>query len=275
MGKLFYEKENERVYIAIEFEEILYEKISKYQNIKIAESKDFGRILILDGVIQTTTKDEYVYHEMITHVPLSAHPSPKNILIIGGGDGGVIKEALKHETVEKIDLVEIDEEVIKVSKEYLPEISYGLNNEKVNIFVEDGFYFLKNKKCEYDVIIVDSADPVGPAEKLFKEEFYISIYEALRDDGLFVCQSEAPLFSGNLLKEVYGYIRKLFPIAKVYTAQIPTYSIGLFSFTLGSKKYDPLEIKNLPKGELKYYNDDIHKACFALPNFIKTIIAAN
>jgi len=253
---------------------VLFEK-TQYQEMSIIETKQFGKMLVLDGTVQTTEADEFVYHEMITHVPLFAHPSPENVLVIGGGDGGAIREILKHPAVKKAVLVEIDNRVVEASKEFLPAISCALNDERASVIIADGVEYVKQQKAFFDVIMVDSTDPVGPAVGLFKADFYNSIYNALRDDGIFVAQTESPFFHKNLIKSVYSDVRSIFPIAKVYTCSIPTYPSGFWSFTIGSKKYDPADIDDTRFSvsfNTEYYSPGIHKAAFKLPRFLERIL---
>lgn len=193
-------------------------------------------MLLLDGIVQTTEKDEYVYHEMITHIPLFTHPNPKKVLVVGGGDGGTIREVLKHPSVEKAVLCEIDEEVIKASKEFLPTISCALDNPKCEIFIGDGIKYVHEHKNEFDIIIVDSTDPFGAAEGLFGGSFYKEIYQALTAEGIFVAQTETPFYLPEVVKKVYDDAKTVFSITKLFMAAIPTYPSGYWSFTIGSKK---------------------------------------
>ncbi|MDD4492993.1 MAG: polyamine aminopropyltransferase [Eubacteriales bacterium] len=252
----------------------LHTEKTEYQELAIIDTEQFGRMLVLDGTVQTTINDEFVYHEMITHIPLFTHKSPENVLVIGGGDGGTIREIIKHKEVKRAVLVEIDGRVVELSKQYLPEISCALGDPKVDVRIEDGIEYVKKHKGEFDVILVDSTDPVGPAEGLFAEDFYKSIFDCLKDDGIFVEQTESPFFHGELIKNVYSNMAKLFPVARLYTCPIPTYPGGYWSFTMGSKKYDPLktDIVKIYDVKTRYYTPEIHKSAFALPAFVKEII---
>lgn len=247
---------------------------TEFQELALIETEQFGRMLVLDGTVQTTIEDEFVYHEMISHVPLFTHKNPKKVLVIGGGDGGAIREIIKHPSVEKAVLCEIDGRVIEVSKEYLPEISCALSDKRVEVLVADGIKYVKENKGEFDVILVDSTDPVGPAVGLFAVDFYRFIYEALKEDGIFVAQTESPFFHKDLIKRVYKDVSSIFPITRLYTCAIPTYPSGYWSFTMGSKKYDPLEtdISQIPEIDTKYYSPQIHKAVFALPKFVADLV---
>lgn len=254
--------------------ETLVRKKTKYQDLAIVDTESFGRMLVLDGIVQTTINDEYVYHEMITHIPLFTHPNPRNVLVVGGGDGGAIREILRHPSVERAVLCEIDEDVIKECKKYLPEISCALDDERCQIFIGDGIKYVQEHKNEFDVIIVDSTDPFNMAEGLFGGNFYKDIYGALTDDGMFVAQTETPVFLPEVVKKVYNDAKAIFPVTKLFMAAIPTYPGGYWSFTIGSKKYDPSKVdaSKIPPMDTKYYTPELHNACFVLPRFVKDLI---
>lgn len=256
------------------FTKTLLNKKTPFQELTIVKSKTLGNMLLLDGIVQTTEKDEYVYHEMITHIPLFTHPNPKKVLVVGGGDGGTIREVLKHPSVEKAVLCEIDEGVIKASKEFLPTISCALDNPKCEIFIGDGIKYVHEHKNEFDIIIVDSTDPFGAAEGLFGGSFYKEIYQALTDKGIFVAQTETPFYLPEVVKKVYDDARTIFPITKLFMAAIPTYPSGYWSFTIGSKKLDPAtaDLSNTIDIETKYYTKALHKASFVLPKFVEDLI---
>ncbi len=252
----------------------LYSEKSPFQEIMIVDTFEFGRMLLLDNVIQTTVADEFVYHEMITHVGLNTLVEPRRVLVIGGGDGGSVREILKHKSVERVTHVEIDGKVIEACKKFLPEISCGLDDPRVEIIVDDGIKHVRERKNTYDMIIVDSTDPVGPAEGLFGAAFYKDLYGALTETGLFVAQTESPFFNSDLIPGIIGDVRSIFPIARLFTAYVPTYPGGLWTFTMGSKKYDPLEvdITGIPEINTRYYNQEIHRASFILPQFVREMI---
>lgn len=270
----FTEKQTPDMGITCKIIKTLYTTKTDYQDLAIIETKQFDRMLVLDGVIQTTIKDEFCYHELISHVALFTHPNPKTVAVIGGGDGGVIREILKHKSVEKAYLIEIDNKVVEASKKYLPEISCALDDPRAEVIITDGIKFVAEHNNMFDVIIVDSTDPVGPAVGLFEDNFYKSVYNCLMEDGIFVAQTESPFFNKELISNVFKTVKSLFPITRLYTGFVPTYPSGAWTFTLGSKKYDPLETNFLEREEIetKYYNFDLHKALFALPNFVKEII---
>ncbi|CUS80233.1 spermidine synthase [Candidatus Kryptobacter tengchongensis] len=255
----------------------LFEKETPYQKIEIFDSYDYGRVMALDGFIMLTEKDEFIYHEMISHVPLFTHPEPKYILVIGGGDGGAVREILKHKSVEKVELVEIDEEVVNASKIYFPQIASCLEDKRVEIKFQDGVEFIKSKKGVYDIVLIDSPDPIGPAIGLFEEDFYKNAFFSLNDSGILVAQSESPFVFPDLIKRVYSIFKKYFPIVYFYLANVPTYASGVISFILGSKKFDPLKNFDPERvrgfdASFRYYNEKVHLASFALPNFFTELL---
>ncbi|WP_243293002.1 polyamine aminopropyltransferase [Bacillus sp. FJAT-47783] len=268
------EDERENLKISYRIKDVIYAEKSRFQHVMVLDSYDFGRMLVLDGVVQTTSIDGHIYNEMISHVPLSIHPNPEKVLIIGGGDCGVAREVCKYPNVKEIDMVEIDELVVKACKEHLPEVSGNLNDPRVNFLYVDGVQYVKEKENEYDVIIVDSSDPVGPAEQLFSKPFYHNLQRALKEDGLMVCQSQSPIFHLDVLKQSYHHLSSLFPITKLYTAVVPTYPGGLWSFTIGSKKYTDIQVKEFNK-DTKYVNQDLLEGCFKLPKFLQDALKSS
>ena len=249
---------------------------SEYQEIAVLETEKLGRMLILDGVIMLSEFDEFAYHEMIVHVPLLTHPDPRKVLVIGGGDGGSVREIVKHKTVKEVHLCEIDKAVVEVSKKHLPTLSSGFSDPRVKIFYEDGAQFVKGKKGEYDIIIVDSTDPVGAAVVLFEEPFYRDMYDALKPDGIVVSQCESIYYHQTLIKRMFEFISNIFEITGYYYSLVPTYPSGTIGFAFCSKKYHPLkdmdESRLSELGKLKYYTPQIHKASFCLPAFIKEML---
>ncbi len=268
------EKQTENHGITSKITRTLHTEKSEFQDIAVIDTVEFGRMLTLDGLVMTTIRDEFVYHEMITHLALNTHANPKKVLVVGGGDGGAIREIIKHPAVEKATLVEIDGRVIEVSKQYLPEIAGALGDPKVEVLVDDGIKHLADKADTNDVICIDSTDPIGPAEGLFAADFYRSVYRSLKEDGIMVAQTESPFFNAGLITRVNKDISEIFPITRLYLAAIPTYPSGLWSFTMGSKKYDPLEVDEtkIPEYPTKYYSPRIHKSVFALPKFVEDLI---
>lgn len=266
------EEEHGNLKISYRIKEIIYEETSPFQHVMILDSYEFGPLLALDGIVQTTSRDGHIYNEMITHVPLAIHPDPKKVLIIGGGDCGAAREVCKYPEIEQIDMVEIDESVVKACKKYLPEVSGNLDDPRVNFIYADGVKIAAEKEKEYDLIIVDSSDPIGPAENLFKKSFYESIYRALKENGLMVCQSESPIFYKDIMKQTFDHINAIFPFAKIYTAVVPTYPGGLWSFTIGSKTPVNLNKDKIKNKETKYVNEQILESCFSLPRFMNDFL---
>ena len=241
---------------------------SEFQDIAVMETEGLGRMLVLDGVIQLTESDESGYQEMITHVPLISHPNPKNVLVIGGGDGGAVREIIKHKCVQKVILCEIDPEVIRVSKEYLPGLAKGLNDPRVEIINMDGAAFARNHPDDFDVIIIDSTDPFGPAETLFQQPFYEDIKLALTEKGIVVCQAESFMWHPAIVKYMTGFMVNLFPVTAYYYTIVPTYPSGIIGFCFCSKGSLPNNIDEKRISELtdlEYYNVNIHKGSFMLP----------
>jgi spermidine synthase len=262
------------VTLGLRVKAILHREKSQFQDILVIDTYEYGRVLLLDGVIQLTRADEFVYHEMISHVPLFTHPRPEKVLIVGGGDGGTVREVLKHPAVRQVELCELDERVCAVSREYLPEVSSGLADPRVNIRHEDGVAYVGTLAGEYDVIIVDAPDPEGPATGLFTGDFYRSVYRALKPDGLFVAQSESPWYNQELLRRINRSVATAFPVTRFYLAHIPTYQSGMWSFVLGSKRYDPLAAApdTGDVGALRYYTPELHQAAFVLPQFVSDLL---
>ena len=273
------EEHTEDTRFSIRVDKQLYSAKSEFQRIDIFDSKEFGRFLTLDGLMMLTEKDEFIYHDMIVHVPMAANPAIKKVLVIGAGDGGTVRELTRYSSIEKIDMVEIDEMVVKARREFIPKTASKLGDSRVTLFFEDGLKFVRGKVNEYDLIIVDSTDPFGPGEGLFTKEFYGNCYKALTEDGILVNQHECPYYDSyaKSMKRAHDRIVELFPIAKVYQAHIPTYPSGHWLFGFASKKIDPVSDLDAAKWnalglETKYYNTELHTGCFALPNYVKELL---
>ncbi|MGI5879322.1 MAG: polyamine aminopropyltransferase [Syntrophomonadaceae bacterium] len=252
--------------------ETLRNEQTGFQHLAVVDTMQFGKMLLLDGMVMTTDKDEFVYHEMITQIALNSHPNPEKVLIIGGGDGGALREVVNHPAVKKGTLVEIDDRVITASRDFFPGLSCAFDHPKAEVIVEDGIEFVKNHTAEFDIILVDSTEPVGPAVELFSASFYKSAAAALKDDGMLVVQSESPFFNQDVIQMAFKGVQQAFPITKLYLASVPTYPSGLWSFTAGSKHYDPEKITARGLHTCKYYNEEVHQAAFKLPNFVADII---
>ena len=262
-------------------EEIYYENKSDHQRIIIFHNSKFGRIMALDGVVQTTERDEFIYHEMLTHIPIFTHGTVKNVLIIGGGDGGMLREVLRHKTIPSVSMVEIDQAVVEMCRQYLPNHSQGaFDDTRLNLVIADGAEFVKNSKDKFDVIIVDSTDPIGPGEVLFAQDFYRDCKRLMTENSIIVTQNGVAFIQPDEIENTVKCFSSIFKLHHFYTAAVPTYSGGLMAFGFGT---DDIESLNIPLETLKeryksanfstrYYNPEIHKASFALPQFILDLI---
>jgi spermidine synthase len=263
--------------LTFQVEKHLYQEKSRYQILDIVQTNDFGLVMLLDGIIMVTESDEYVYHEMLAHPALFTHPDPQKVLIIGGGDGGTLKRVLQHKDVEKAVLVEIDEMVVNASKKFFPSLAEAFDDPRAEVRIEDGIEYLEQQTESFDVILIDSTDPVGPAEGLFHKDFYANCHRALKQDGILTIQSESPWIPDlqPVIRNANKDLKDLFPTVMPYLAAIQTYQAGLWVFQLASKKYNPLDAiaPGRFKGfDFKYYNYELHKACFILPQFVREIL---
>jgi len=265
----FFEKDPySPIQYSYDVEKIIYRGKSKFQEIIVIKNPYFGKMLILDNVVQLTERDEFFYHEMLAHILLSSHPCPKRVVVIGGGDGGTVREVLKHKSVEKVYLVEIDEEVINISKREFPFIASGLNDSRVEIKAMDGADFIKNCERNIDAVIVDSTDIVGFAKTLFTTDFFKEVNGHLVENGMFVSHSESLHFHKNMVTDAtIKKLKDVFPIVDIYTMPIATYSGNWWAFCVGSKKLDVRTIRRKQSIDTIYYNDEVHKYSF-LPNSI-------
>lgn len=264
--------------LGFETTQVLFQGQSPFQKVDIVDTVTYGRLLLLDDAVMTTEKDEFVYHEMISHVPLLVHPNPKRVLVIGGGDGGTVREIVKHPQVEEVVLCEIDAMVVDSCKQFLPSIACELDNPKVTVKIGDGIAYMAEEAANFDVIIVDSTDPVGPGEGLFTATFYKNVLNALNPDGIMTAQSESPFVCERLVRELYSVYGQIFPKVAMYTGHIPTYPSGFWTWAFCSKQYDP----QLPEAHLaraqaitqtcKYYNPALHNASLVLPNFVQAML---
>lgn len=275
----FTERHTSNVKFSIRVDRQLYSAQSEFQRIDVFDSKEFGRFLTLDGYMMLTEKDEFIYHEMITHVPMAVHPGVKRVLVIGAGDGGVIRELTRYHGVEHIDMVEIDPLVVEVCRKYLPRTACRLDDPRVSIHYEDGLKFVRFVENEYDLIIVDSTDPFGPGEGLFTKEFYGNCYKALREDGIMVNQHESPFYEDDAvaMQRAHKRIVESFDISRVYQAHIPTYPSGHWLFGFASKKYHPVRNLNAVAWNMlglstRYYTTQLHAGAFALPYYVEELL---
>ncbi len=257
----------------------LYSKKSDYQQIDILDTPEFGKVLALDGSVMLTERDEFIYDEMITHVPMSVHPHVKDVLVIGAGDGGVVKELARYDSVERIDLVEMDPQVVEACRTYLPENACRLDDSRVHIYFDNALRFIRRCSDEYDLIIVDSNDPFGPSEGYFTREFYGICYNALHEDGIMVNQQGSPFYrhDAEAMQRSHKRIVSTFPISRVYQAHIPTYAAGYWLFGFASKRYHPVDDMNEEQWKnrhlkTKYYTTKLHKCAFYLPAYLEEML---
>lgn len=271
--KYFSEEQAQQVFFRVGVKRKIYQKKTPFQKLEIFETFSLGKLLALDDKVMLTEKDEAFYHEMLVHPALFLSQNPHQVLIIGGGDGGTLRETLKHPAVLKTTLVEIDSEVVQACQKYLPEINKGtFNNKRANMLFMDGAKFLRETKLKFDIILVDSTDPIGPAKILFSPSFFQSAKQALNKDGIIACQSGSPFYQKKVLRQSYLHLKKIFPWVKVYLGFIPSYPGGLWSFCLASATpYDLNRPIKLPFST-KFYNTQIHQAAFSLPQFIENLL---
>ncbi len=269
------------VKFSTEITEVLVQQQTPFQYLQMLKSDTFGTFMTLDGYIQLTEMDEFVYHDMICHPAMAVNPSIKRVLIIGGGDGGTAREVARYKHIEKLDMVEIDGAVVDACIKYMPSTSSVLTNEpRLNLIIGDGLAFVRDAPDNsYDLILVDSTDPFGPGEDLFTIEFYKNCSRVLSEDGILINQHEGAFYEGDVLqmKKAHSKIKEVFPIARVYGFNVPTYASGYWYFGFASKKYDPIEDLKADKWsefnlDTKYYNRELHKGAFALPNYVKKIL---
>lgn len=254
---------------------VLYQTKSEYQEIMVIESPNFGKVLILDGVAQCDERFEYIYHEFMAHVPLCAHPNPEDVLIIGGGDGGVLREVLKHPQVKRAVLVDIDKEVIETSKRFFPSMAIAFENERTIVLNEDGYKYIQDYEDEFDVIIVDSTDPVGFAHVLTTEEFFKYVFRALKKDGIYVGQTESLHYHLEIVRRIQKSLRKTFPIVDLYTAVIPGYAGYWWTMSIASKSYSPREPLREVPASTKLYSSDMHRHAFLPHGFYEKVISGD
>lgn len=272
----FSENHTPDVKLSLRVNKQLYSCQSEYQRIDVLDTPEFGRVLALDGNIMLTERDEFIYDEMITHVPMAVHPNVENVLVIGAGDGGVVKELTRYKSIAEIDLVEMDPLVVEVCRKYLPGNACRLDDPRVNIYYENALKYIRRCSDRYDLIIVDSSDPFGPSEGLFTREFYGSCYKALRADGIMVNQQGSPFYTedANAMQRSHMRIATTFPISRVYQAHIPTYAAGYWLFGFASKKYHPIDDVDAERWkalelETQYYTPRLHIGAFYLPAFLE------
>ncbi len=266
----------EGIALSMQVDKLIYSKKSRFQQIDLYQTRSHGKMLVLDGIIQLTEQDEFCYHEMMAHLPLFSHPSPEKVLVVGGGDGGVLREISQHTHVASIDFCEIDEQVIAVAREFLPSIACGFDDPRVNIHIKDGTLFVREHKNAYDVIIVDSSDPVGPGEALFDEPFYMDLRQAIRPGGVIATQGESVFLHPDYVRKLVRMTGRLFPVHAYANIVVPSYTgghIGICMASLGPELLTPARpVPEALQDRLKYYSSEMHTAAFVLPCFAKKII---
>ena len=279
MEMWFSEMHTQNVKLSIRTDRHLFSKESEYQRIDVFESPQFGKFVTLDGSIIFSEADEFIYNEMVTHVPMAVHPHVKKVLIIGGGDGGVAREFCHYDEIEAIDVVEPDEMFVEVCREFFPDMTKGLDDKRVTIFHQDGLRFLRGCQNEYDIIVNDSVDPFGHTEGLFTKEFYGGCYRALKEDGIMVYQHGSPFYDEDeqACRSMHRKVYRSFPISRVYQAHIPTCASGYWLFGFASKKYHP--IQDFKKEQWKerniktwYYTSNMHIGAFMLPRYVEDLL---
>ncbi len=280
LGEIWFtEKHNPASGFSLKVDRFIYETRSQFQRIVVFDNADYERVFLLDDLIMLTEKDEFTYHEMLTQPTLFTHKNPKNVLIIGGGDGGTAREILKHKMIKEVDMVEIDKEVIETSKRFLKFCGKAFKDKRLKITIGDGIKYVKETNKKYDLIFVDSTDPIGMAKGLFSKSFYRNCYKILKEDGILTTLSESPFNDPKWTKEIFNNLKEVFKNVFLYLSFVPAYPSGVWSFCMASKIYHPLKnfqeerYKNF-KSKTKYYNKEIHFACFCLPEFVKDLINA-
>ena len=279
MEMWFHDEHTDNVKLAIRVDYQVFSAQSEIQRIDVLESKEFGKILVVDGDLMLTEKDEFIYHEMISHVPMAVHPQVEKILVIGGGDGGVVRELAKYDTVEQIDVVEADPLLVEVCRKYCPQRACSLNDPRVHIYHEDGLRFIRSKSDAYDLIIIDSPNPFGAGEGLFTKEFYGNCFNALHEDGIMINQHESPFYKEEAFQcqRMHKRIIESFPISRIYQAHIPSYPSGHWLFGFASKRYHPIHDMDGIQWKLrgiqtKYYLPRLHEGVFALPAYVEELV---
>ncbi len=278
----FNEFYNERTGLTVGIKKVLFSESTPYQKVEVLETDTWGNMMTIDGMVMLSEKDEFVYHEMIAHPAMFAHPEPKRVLIIGGGDGGTAREVMRHPAVRHVDMVEIDEAVVRASKQFLPEVG-AFDDPRLHVHYEDGIRFVEQVTDPYDVIIIDGSDPVGPAVALFSESFYRNCRKALSGQGVLTAQTESPWVGSYhpAIRNLFSLLKETFEVSEMYLAFIPLYPAGMWSLAFASRgihPHDPDVSERVEKGTmrmgsaLRYYNRDIHHAAFALPGFVRDIL---
>jgi spermidine synthase len=279
MEMWYTEEHTDEVRWSIKVDHSIYSEQSDFQRIDIFQTKEFGKVLTLDGLMMVNEKDEFIYHDMIVHVAMATNPDISRVLVIGGGDGGTVREVARYPHIERIDMVEIDELVVRAAIKHLNYTSNRLSDERVNLYYEDGIEFVKGLKNAYDLILVDSTDPIGPGEGLFTIDFYTNCFNALSDKGILINQKESPYYAhtAHEMKRSHDKLKEVFPLTMTYQYHMPTYPSGHWLFGFSSKGIHPIEDLDEQKWNdrglsTRYYNTDIHKGSFMLPNYVREML---
>ena len=276
----FSEHHTSNVKFSVKVDKHLYTNENDLGRVDIFDSLEFGRVLAVDGYIIFTERDEFIYDEMLAHVPMAVNPDAKSILVFGAGDGGAIDELVKYDSIERIDLVEINEGVVEACRRFFPEVAASLDDPRVNLYTDNPLRYIRHIENEYDLIIVDSAGFYGPGESLLTKEFYGSCYKALKEDGIMVNQHQSPFYDDDRIETQKAHKRILnnFPICKVYQAHIPSYPSGYWLFGYASKKFHPVNDLKADQWNARgihtdYYTTRLHTGCFALPAYVERMLA--
>ncbi len=270
----FYEHYKDASAIGIHTTKLVHEERSEYQSIKVFDTVAHGRLLTLDDMVMLTELDEFVYHDLITHVPLCIHPDPKQVLIVGGGDGGCVREALKHPGVERIVQCEIDQRVTDVCREYIPSVAGHVDDPRVELVFEDAIAYVRRHPDTFDAVLVDSTEPIGPAEALFGRQFYADLKNCLREGGVVSAQAESPFYAPDVLRGLFGEVRGLYEHVTAYYGVIPTYPGGLWTFLYASDAHAPdaIDLERAAALDARYFDARLAKGAFALPRFVRDLV---
>jgi spermidine synthase len=265
---------NAKIKINYKIKDLLHYEKSPYQQISVVDTVAYGRMLVLDGTPQISTNDGFIYNEMISHIPIVTHPNPRKVAMIGGGDCGNARETMKYEGIEQIHVVEIDERVTEICRKWLTPANLYENDKRFKMIHRDGYEWIQEQKGNYDVLMIDRPDPVGPGKKLFNQDFYEYVFDALSDEGVVAFQSGSPFYNQLTLQRTVKNLRRLFPIVRTYLMSIPLYPCGIWSFTIASKKHDPLlaDRSKLKHKDTKYITPEIFLASFTLPKYIENLL---
>ncbi|MEM4577054.1 MAG: polyamine aminopropyltransferase [Candidatus Nezhaarchaeales archaeon] len=274
------EHQTDETLIIHKVKRIIYSGRSRYQEIDVVETEDYGTCLVLDGKVQSSTVDEFIYHEVLVHPAMVSHPYPEKVLIIGGGEGAIAREVLKHNIVKSVVMVDLDEEVIRVSKKYMPQLSAGaFDDKRLKLIIDDGRAYVERVAEEYDVVIIDVTDPLreGPSYLLYTRQFYELVKKRLKPDGIMTTQATSTFYSRKSFTLIYSTLKSVFPVVRAYCAWVPSFG-SMWGFVLASLKYDPLDLSEddvssrlSERGvsNLKYYYPEYHRALFTLPLYLK------